>query len=143
MDKTNVKAYFSVTADEFPIDDFTQVLEIQPTRTYKKDDAVVRPYNPNVISTGIHYRLHTSWELGTDYQESYDINQQLYFVLDQIEDKAETLNQLKKKFDLTYMFVIVIQVENKEHPAMYLESRFLSFASSISAEVDFDLYIYS
>jgi hypothetical protein len=41
------------------------------------------------------------------------------------------------------MFVIVIQVENNEKPAMHLESRFIDFASSIGAEVDFDLYIYS
>jgi len=143
MDKTNVKVYFSATADEFPIDDFTKVLGIQPTRKYKKGDEIIRPHNPNVISKGTHHRLHSSWELGTDYQESYDINQQLYNILNYIENKAEKLNQLKKEYDLAYMFVIVIQVENNEKPAMYLESRFIDFASSIGAEVDFDLYIYS
>ncbi len=40
MDKTNVKVYFSAVADEFPIDDFTETLGIQPTRTYKKGDAI-------------------------------------------------------------------------------------------------------
>ena len=143
MDKTNVKAYFSVKADDFSIEDFTNVLGIKPTRTYKKGEVIKSKSNPNVATTGTHYRLHTSWELGTDYEESYDINKQLSFVLGQLEGKEEELNQLKKKYDLTYRFVLVIQIENNETPAMYLDSIFIHFADSIGAEVDFDLYIYS
>jgi hypothetical protein len=96
-----------------------------------------------VTSKGTHYRLHTSWELGTDYEESLDINEQLNSVLSQLEDKAEELNRLKRKYDLAYRFVIVIQIENNEKPAMYLDRRFIHFADSIGAEVDFDLYVYS
>ncbi|MGG3805452.1 DUF4279 domain-containing protein [Metabacillus fastidiosus] len=143
MDKTNVKVYFSAAADEFPIDDFTETLGIQPTRTYKKGDAIIRPHNPNVISIGVHHRLHSCWELGTEYEESCDINDQLYKILNYMEDKIGKLTQLKREYDLVYNFIIVIQVENNETPAMYLESKFINFASSIDAEVDFDLYIYS
>ena len=143
MEKTNVKAYFSAMSDDFSIEDFTNKLGVKPTRAYIKGEVVKRPSNPNVISTGTHYRLHTSWELGTDYEESLDVSKQLNFVLNQLEDKEEELNRLKKIYDLAYRFVLVIQIENNEKPAMYLDSRFIHFADSIGAEVDFDLYIYS
>lgn len=143
MEKTNVKVYFSVKADDFSIEDFTNELGIKPTRAYRKGEEVKRPSNPNVTSKGTHYRLHTSWELGTDYEESLDINEQLNSVLSQLEDKAEELNRLKRKYDLAYRFVIVIQIENNEKPAMYLDRRFIHFADSIGAEVDFDLYIFA
>ncbi|MEI2364602.1 DUF4279 domain-containing protein [Niallia circulans] len=143
MEKTNVKVYFSVKADDFFLEDFTNELGIKPTRAYRKGEAVKRPSNPNVTSKGTHYRLHTSWELGTDYEESLDINEQLNSVLSQLEDKAEELNRLKRKYGLAYRFVIVIQIENNEKPAMYFDRRFIRFADSIGAEVDFDLYVYS
>ena len=133
MEKTNVKAYFSAKADDFSVEEFTNKLGIMPTRAFNKV----------VFAEGTHYRLGTSWELGTDYEESLDINKQLNFVVNQLEGKENELNRLKKKYDLAYRFVIVIQIENNEKPAMYLDSRFIHFTDSIGAEVDFDLYIYS
>ncbi|RKJ51423.1 DUF4279 domain-containing protein, partial [Butyricicoccus sp. 1XD8-22] len=53
------------------------------------------------------------------------------------------LNSLKKKYDLAYRFVIVTNIENHEIPVMYLDSRFIHFANSIGAEVEFAQYIYS
>lgn len=143
MEKTNVKVYFSAKADDFSIKYFTNVLGIEPTRAYKKGEAINRPSNPNVTSTGTHYRQYTSWELGTDYEESYDISKQLDFILNQLEWKEEELNQLRENYDLAYRFTIVIQIENNEKPAMYLDRRFIQFADSIGADVDFDLYVYS
>lgn len=143
MEKTNVKVYFSAKADEFSIEHFTNVLGIKPIRTYIKGEAIKRPPNPNVISRGTHYRQYTSWELGTDYEQSYDISEQLDFVLNQLEGKEEQLNQLRENYDLAYRFTIVIQIENNEKPAMYLDRRFIHFTDSIGADVDFDLYVYS
>ena len=143
MEKTNVKVYFSAKADDFSIEYFTNVLGIRPTRAYKKGEAINRPSNPNVTSTGTHYRQYTSWELGTDYEQSYDISEQLDFVLNQLEGKEELLNQLRENYELAYRFTIVIQIENNEKPAMYLDRRFIHFADSIGADVYFDLYVYS
>lgn len=143
MEKTNVKVYFSAKADDFSIEYFTNVLGIRPTRAYKKGEAINRPSNPNVTSTGTHYRQYTSWELGTDYEQSYDISEQLDFVLNQLEGKEELLNQVRENYELAYRFTIVIQIENNEKPAMYLDRRFIHFADSIGADVDFDLYVYS
>ena len=39
--------------------------------------------------------------------------------------------------------MIVIQVENDEKPAMYLQKNIIDFASLIQAEIQFYLYIFS
>lgn len=120
-------------ADDFSVEDFTNTLGIKPTRALNKI----------VITTETLFRLGTEWELGTGYEESFDINKQLNFVLGQLEGKEEELNQLKKKYDLAYRFVIVTNIENHETPVMYLDSRFIRFTDSIGAEVEFAQYIYS
>ncbi len=37
--------------------------------------------------------------------------------------------------------MVVIQVENNESPTIYLQKNIIDFASSIQAEIHFDLYI--
>ena len=133
MEKTNVKAYFSAWADGFSVEDFTNKLGVVPTTTYSKV----------IFVEGTSYRLETIWELGTDYEESLDINKQLNLVVNQLEDKGSELKRLKQKYDLVYRFFIVIQIENNEKPVMFLDSSFIHFANLIGAEVEFDLYIYS
>ncbi|HGH7174231.1 TPA: DUF4279 domain-containing protein [Bacillus wiedmannii] len=134
-------AYFSITGDIFPVEAITDALNIGPTRTYKKGDVVARRNNPNLVSTKTLYRKETDWTLSTGYQESYDINNQLHVILKSLEEKTEQLKQLKKKYDLEFLFMVVIQVENNESPAMYLQKNIIDFASSIQAEIHFDLYI--
>ncbi|WP_144611985.1 DUF4279 domain-containing protein [Bacillus cereus] len=134
-------AYFSVTGDIFPVEVITEALSIEPTSTYKKGDVVARRDNPNLVSTKIIYRKETDWTLSTGYQESYDINNQLHVILKSLEGKAEQLKHLKKKYSLEFLFMIVIQVENNESPAMYLQKEIINFASLIQAEIHFDLYV--
>ncbi|HDR6310819.1 TPA: DUF4279 domain-containing protein [Bacillus cereus] len=135
-------AYFSATGDIFPLEAITDALNIEPTRSYKKGDVVARHDNPNLVSTKTLYREETAWTLSTGYQESYDINNQLQDILKSLEGKTEQLKHLKKKYDLQFLFTVVIQVENNESPAMYLQKDIIDFASSIQAEIHFDLYIY-
>ncbi|KMQ01022.1 hypothetical protein TU68_27145 [Bacillus cereus] len=135
-------AYFSIAGDVFPVKAITNALNIEPTRTYKKGDVVARRDNPNLVSTKTLYRKETNWTLSTGYQESYNINNQLYVILKSLEEKTEPLKQLKKKYDLEFLFMVVIQIENNESPAMYLQKNIIDFASSIQAEIHFDLNIY-
>ncbi|MGF9769245.1 DUF4279 domain-containing protein [Bacillus albus] len=135
-------AYFSATGDIFPVEAITDALSIEPTRTYKKGDVVAKRDNPNLVSTKPLYREETAWTLSTGYQQSYNINNQLHVILKSLDGKTEQLKHLKKKYSLEFLFMIVIQVKNNESPAMYLQKNIIDFASSIQAEIHFDLYIY-
>ncbi|RRN71278.1 DUF4279 domain-containing protein [Peribacillus simplex] len=136
-------AYFSVFGDEFPLEVVTDILGIEPTKTYKKGDIIEKINNLNLVSTKIRRRKETDWILSTGYQESYDINNQLNTILKSLEGKTKELKQLKEKYSLEFLFMIVIQVENDEKPAMYLQKNIIDFASLIQAEIHFDLYIFS
>ncbi|KWW21932.1 hypothetical protein AS888_05470 [Peribacillus simplex] len=136
-------AYFSVFGDEFALEVVTDILSIEPTKTYKKGDIIEKINNPNLVSTKIRRRKETVWTLSTGYQESYDINNQLNTILKSLEGKTKELKQLKEKYSLEFLFMIVIQVENDEKPAMYLQKNIIDFSSLIQAEIHFDLYIFS
>lgn len=133
MDQTNVMVYFSLFGDEFSVDYVTDKLKIQPTSSYKKGDIIHNRSN-------ILYRKETCWDYGTDYEESYDVNDQLQKIMQQLENKSSHINDLKKALSLECKFFIVIKIEGGETPALYLSMDFIKFASMIEAEIDIDLY---
>ncbi|MEK4092135.1 MULTISPECIES: DUF4279 domain-containing protein [unclassified Viridibacillus] len=130
-------AYFSAFGDNFPLEEVTNGLDVEPTETYKKGDVI------KTFATKILRRKETSWTLSTGYQESLDINKQLDVILKSLKEKTKELLQLKKKYDLQFQFMIVIEIENNDKPAMYLQKNIIDFSSSIDAEIQFDLYVYS
>lgn len=132
--------YFSLFGNEFPIDYVTETLEIKPTNTYKKGDVIVRPNNPNVISTKTHYRKETVWEISTDYQESSDVKEQMDQILRLLKNKAIKIKRLKDDYKLECQFSIVVKMENGYTPAFHLDNEQIEFANSIKAEFDIDLY---
>jgi hypothetical protein len=77
LEKTQVMVYFSLFGNWFPIDYVTEILEINPTKTYKKGDVIVKPFIPNLTSSKTHYRKETVWEISTNYSESNDVKEQL------------------------------------------------------------------
>ncbi|MEH7483299.1 DUF4279 domain-containing protein [Neobacillus drentensis] len=140
MDKTQVMVYFSLYGDDFPIEYVTESMGIELTNSYKKGDVIVRPHNPNVISTKSQFRNETAWELSTGYQESFDVKEQMDQILERLKNKATRINQLKKKYELKCDFSIVIIMENGDTPGLHLDNEQIEFANSIKAEFDIDLY---
>lgn len=120
--------------DNFPIDYVTEKLKVTPTETYKKGDSI-----PNHSSL---FRKETSWDLGTGYQISFDVNDQLKQVVDKLQNKSSIINEIKKAYSLECKFFIVIKIEKGNTPALYLDKNIIKFASSIEAEFDVDLYAY-
>jgi hypothetical protein len=132
--------YFSLYGDDFPIDSVTKLLGISPTNSYKKGDVIELKSNPNIVSTKVHYRKETVWELGTDYQESYDVKEQLNQIIRPLKNKGSLINQFKTNYNLECHFEIVIIIENGDTPSLHLDIEQIEFANSIKAEFDIDLY---
>ncbi|MQR94395.1 DUF4279 domain-containing protein [Fictibacillus phosphorivorans] len=130
MNETQVKVYFSLFGDDFPINEVTRRLEILPTESYKKGD--------NTSANSSLSREETSWDYGTDYQYSLDVNEQLQQVMDQLRDKCSIINELQAEFSLASKIYIVIRMVNEQAPALYLEKDILTFASNIGAEIEVD-----
>ncbi|WP_336789622.1 DUF4279 domain-containing protein [Paenibacillus sp. MMO-177] len=140
MDKTKVMVYFSIFGEDFPVNEVTQLLGINPTNSHNKSDVIAKEENANVNSTKVHYRKETAWKLSTGYQESYDVKEQLDQILERLKYKSEIINQLKLKYKLECLFSIVIIMENGYTPGLHLDKEQIEFANSIKAEFDIDLY---
>jgi len=133
-------ACFSIFGEEFPVNEVTQLLNLEPTESYNKGDVIDRGNNDNLISSTVHYRKETAWVLSSGYQQSYDVKEQLGQILELLKDKAVIINQLKNKYRLDCLFSIVIKIENGHTPGLYLDNEQIGFANSIKAEFDIDLY---
>ncbi|MGE7916370.1 DUF4279 domain-containing protein [Lysinibacillus xylanilyticus] len=133
MDKTQVMVYFSLYGDEFSIDDVTEKLGITPTKAFKKGDLI-----PN--RSTVCYRKETRWDLGTVYQVSLDVNNQLQQIIDKLQSKSLIINEIKESYSLKCKFFIVVKIEEGNPPALYLDKDIIKFAANIEAEFDVDLY---
>ncbi|MBJ6363972.1 DUF4279 domain-containing protein [Paenibacillus sp. GCM10012307] len=133
LENTTVAAKFSILGDEFPTHVITETLNLLPTNVYHKGE----------LSKTNRPRQETCWTLGTLYEESFDINNQLNSIISKIKPQTENLLQLKAMYSLSFSFMIVIQIENNDKPAIYLEVDTIHFASEIGASINFDYYIYS
>ncbi|ULO08552.1 DUF4279 domain-containing protein [Paenibacillus sp. 19GGS1-52] len=131
MDKTNVKVEFSIFGDGFDPNIITDTLLITPTRTWLKGDYIRRDL----------FRKETCWELATEYEESFDINDQIDKLKNLIQNRKDEVVKLVRQNNLECKLEVVINIENNEKPAMYLNKETIKFVHDIGAEIDFDLYI--
>lgn len=111
--------------------EITLLLDVKPTTTRSKDTFPIKEF------------ANDYWNFDTEYENSLDINDQLAKITNVFLDKGEVLNGICDKFNAKCGFVIVVNVENGEFPAMYFNTNFIQFAASINAEVGFDPYFYS
>ncbi|MDQ0170096.1 DUF4279 domain-containing protein [Paenibacillus tundrae] len=130
MNKTQVKAYYSLFGDHFDPDEVTSKLAITPTSITRKGDTI----------NAKHSHPETSWTLSTEYEESLDVNKQLNKVMNSLKDKVDEINTTQAQNQLKSKFYIVIVMEEGYTPALYFDSNFIKFADSIHAEIDVDLY---
>ncbi|MCW2481075.1 DUF4279 domain-containing protein [Candidatus Symbiopectobacterium sp. NZEC135] len=134
MDKTTVKAEFSICGDVFEPHEITSLLQIEPMEVQLKG-----------IISGTRKRpsAETSWSIYTEKEESYDVDVQTRKLLSLLRCKIDSLQKIKDKYDVTFIFSLLIEVESGEKPAIYWSAETNRFLGCIGAESSIDLYIYS
>lgn len=136
MEKTKVQAYFSLSNndDDFPLDEVTKRLNIQPSRTTKVGE-------PLPLNSARHY-FYTTWEYGLGYKETLDVDEVLMPVIEKFESKVNDILLLKKDYNLVAKFYIVIEIHNRCSPGLAIYTRASKLATEIGADFDIDLYAY-
>ncbi|AJY73852.1 hypothetical protein VN24_03520 [Paenibacillus beijingensis] len=130
MEKTSIIARFKIYADDFSIDDVSNVLQKDPS-----DFTIKGQQGKFTVAK------ETSWNIYTPMSESLDVNQQLGELLSILRPKKVQLLELKDKYQLNYLFSIIIKIKNNQTPAIYFEHDIIEFAHDIKAEFDIDLYV--
>ncbi|EYE87733.1 hypothetical protein Q428_11940 [Fervidicella metallireducens AeB] len=133
MNKTKVKVEFVIVGDEFNPGLVTEKLQINPNEYWVKGD--------DIKGRNIK-RKDSCWIIGTEYEESSDINNQIIKVLNKIQDKKSNLCELGEYFNLEYILLIIINIEENEKPAIYFENEVIQFMNDIKGKIDIDLYIF-
>lgn len=128
---------FRIIGDDFNPEIFTSALSIKPTNSWKKGDEYIN--QSNLLSI----KKFSNWEISSGKENSLDMGKQIYKVLDKLIGKEEILVNLKEQYDIDYTIDVVIEVENAQTPAVYLETKAIKFANDIGATFDFDVYVYS
>lgn len=136
MRKTNIYSEFRIMGDTFDPNLVTQTLRVHPTETWRKGDCVYN--NQGKITT---LRQYTNWGYQTAVTETLDINTPIRTLQAVFADKTNTLLNLQKQYDLYFSIDIVIEVENNQPPAMWLQGFILEFAAALHARIDMDMYI--
>ena len=132
LEKTNVKVEFSIYGDDFNPDRITKRLNINPEKVWRKGEQVGKH---NIL------RKENCWMISTGYQESLDINNQLYLILQLLQSVKEELMALKNEIMADFKIDIVINIEDNQTPAMYLDNEVIHFCNDFDITLDFDLYI--
>jgi len=129
--QTEVLVYFQLLADDFSIEDVTHRLGLTPTETCQRGE---KGYSSRL-------REYTSWSLGTGYQSSVDVNDQLQPIIAQLRGKETILDDIFDTYDdMQARFIIVIVMEEGQTPALVFDLETIQFAHRIRAEFDIDLY---
>lgn len=133
MEKTKVRVYFTIKGDDFPLETVTELLGIIPTHTMKKGERRVRnPQHPPYS--------FTSWSYGTDYEETFNIDNQLLPVLEALKDKIDIINYIQSTYDAHCSIVIVPEIYDGRTPGIAFEKDTIEFIYRINASIDIDLY---
>lgn len=134
LDTTNIKAEFVIVGDNLEPDKVTNLLGVKPTQYWIKNE---------VIEGKSIRRKDSCWIIGTEYEASLDVNEQISKLMLILRNKTEILYDLKLKNGFEYLFVFIINVENNQSPTISFERGFLDFVHTIEAEFYVDLYVMS
>lgn len=133
MDKTRVKASFIMEGEELNPEYVTQVLDLTPTKSWHKDEV----YKEN------KKRACGSWILSIDFEESYDIMNQMDKLCSYIEGREVKIKFIKDKYCGIIVVSIVVEVENQEVPGIIIKDKMSRLMANIEADIDIDIYLMS
>ncbi|GKX29619.1 hypothetical protein SH1V18_20990 [Vallitalea longa] len=131
---TTVNAEFIIDGADFKPNIITNKLNIQPTEQYEKGDKV---HNRNIT------RNSTCWTYSLGEEESIDINEQISKLIYILNDRNSILKWLNNKYNIDYLILVTIKVEDDIRPVMSIKAPVIKFLYDVGAELDIDMYDYS
>lgn len=131
--KTNINVEFNIIGDYFDLDTVSNELNLNPTESWKKGEVV--PKRKTV-------RRDTTWSYALGTKATIDLDEELTNLVNIFDSKRENLKKLKLLFELEYLILITIKIENEETPAMTIRIPNINFINDITCELEFDIYVF-
>lgn len=141
-EKTSIRVYFSLYGNDFPLDEASEKLGLQPTNLDKDGNPIIPPIPTNHPNPESFYQV-TDWELSTNDEESMDLEVQMNKIIGKLRSKVPVINELRDTYGLKSHLQVVLHVHNGKSPIMTLDKRVIEFAYEIQTEfIDFDIYVF-
>ncbi|WP_314065402.1 DUF4279 domain-containing protein [uncultured Vagococcus sp.] len=126
---SKIRISFGFMSEKLNFDEINNILGLKATRAKRKEDYPLPEYGT------------TEWVYSTSKDETLSLDDQFRKFLVIWEGKEDLINTISKKFEAQTFFSIVIEAPSMGGPEVVLYPDVVSFASSINAEIGFDLYI--
>ena len=137
MKESNSYVYFALQGDDFDPSIITDNLGILPSTSWRKGDKVT--YNPKVA--------YSCWKLSTQKgTESIFLDKLVNEIVDQLNNKIEIINRLKRELRLTSVLQIVMDIDSNEEkstPSLGHDHRTIEFLFKTKTTTDVDIYRYN
>ncbi|MFB6320845.1 DUF4279 domain-containing protein [Saccharicrinis sp. FJH54] len=137
MEKSESYVYFALKGDDFDPHLITERIGIKPTSSFQKGDK--GEYNPKL--------KFSCWKLSTERgKEPIEIDNLVTEIIDQLFDKIELINALKKELNLNSVLEIVLEIDTnpeKSTPALGHDLKTIEFLHRTRTITDVDIYRYN
>ena len=131
---TNIKIVFSIFGNSFKPSDFTESINISPTKFWIEGELI--PNNKRNKK-----REESCWEYSIQSDTIYfeEVSEIFYNIFN---DKIENINNyLIEVKNLTVKIDIVLELAEEQGVSLFFNRNFLSMVSKLDSEIDVDTYI--
>ena len=137
MESGESYVYFALKGDNFNPQIVTDRIGIKPTKTWRKGDKGESKYHPP-------FKKYTCWKLSTEKgKEYFEIDKLVDEIVNELFDKIEIINDLKKELQLYSVLEIVMDIDinpDISTPALGHDLRTLEFLYKTETITDVDIY---
>ncbi|MCK8141821.1 DUF4279 domain-containing protein [Flavobacterium sp. I-SCBP12n] len=131
---TNIKIVFSIFGSDFNPIDFTESINISPTKFWVEGELI--PNNKKNKK-----REESCWEYSIQSETIYfeEVSEIFYNIFN---NKIENINNyLTEVKNVTVKFDIVLELAEEQGVSLFFNRNFLSMVSKLDSEIDVDTYI--
>lgn len=137
MEKSGSYVYFALKGDDFDPKEVTKKMDLKPTNSWRKGDKGV--YNPKM--------KFSCWQLETEKgSEPILIDNLVTEIVNQLSNKIEIINELKRALKLNSVLEIVMDIDTNEEqstPALGHDLKTIEFLHATKTITDVDIYRYN
>ena len=112
---TSVNVELVISGDEFQLDKVSKILKITPSLQWNKGEKV---RNRPII------RKDTNWSIEIGDQESFNIEDQTFKLLELIGDKYDELNKIRVEFQVDLLILFTVHIRDNETPVISLVMKY-------------------
>jgi|SRR5690606_9754450 len=130
---TKIKLVLLIFGEEIDLTSLTNVMKLTPTNYWEKGDKILGRKRELI-------RKESCWELDFKFVNTLYLDEVTDQVVMKLSNNLNSISNYIKENKLQTKFNIIVEINDNEKPALYLNKSFLKVVSRMNSEIDIDLY---